>query len=220
MHYILVGNGKMAQTYFDYAQRFGDICDGIFDKNNIHMLEQAGTTQILIDFSSPDSLTWITDYLHKNPMPFISGTTGFCDEQYSVLKLLAAKMPVMHCPNFSLGLMMLSCAAKQISELSSSLQFDLILTEKHHKTKSDIPSGTACKLADIAKIPRENIVSYRAGDIVGVHTLSCYGAGEALHFTHIAQNRTVFAAGARLAALNLIGKKNGWYRFEDLWEGK
>ena len=218
MHYILVGNGKMARTYYEHTNSTGDICDGVFDEINISKLEHAEKTQVLIDFSSPDALAHIVKYLQKHPTPFISGTTGLVSEQVCEIKKLASEMPIILCANFSLGLAVLKRTVKNIAMLSENCGFDAVLSEVHHKTKKDSPSGTALQLTKIAKIPKENIVSHRVSDVIGRHILSYYGPGEELHFAHVAQSRRVFAAGAHMAAEKLIHLPPGFYRFEDLLE--
>lgn len=218
MHYILVGNGKMGRVYREYAEGLGDQCIGTYDADNIQSLQHAEKGRVLIDFSSPKSLPHIINYLHKHPIPFVCGTTGFGDKQLCQIKQLSDRMPVLVCANFSLGLAALYRIMWSTSDFLQKIGFTVNLTEVHHKDKVDIPSATALALAEIARIPKENIFSYRIGEVVGQHTITYTTTGETLQFSHIAQNRTVFAAGARMAAEKLLKCAPGLYQIEDLWE--
>ena len=60
------------------------------------------------------------------------------------------------------------------------------------------------------------LLSVRAGDIVGEHTVIFGGIGERLEFIHRAHSRDTFAHGAIRAAQWLAGKKPGLYGMQDL----
>ena len=117
--------------------------------------------------------------------------------------------------------------------------FDLEITEMHHRLKKDAPSGTAKKLAEIlcevreldykkdVRHGREGMVgerstkeigvhSIRGGDVVGDHTVTLAGAGERLELTHKAASRETFAGGALRAARWIVGKPPGLYSMEDV----
>src|SRR5438045_8529134 len=117
--------------------------------------------------------------------------------------------------------------------------FDLEITEMHHRLKKDAPSGTAKKLAEIlcevrgldysenVRHGREGLVgerraneigvhSVRGGDVVGDHTVSFAVAGESPELAHKAASRETFALGALRAAQWVIGKPAGLYSMEDV----
>jgi 4-hydroxy-tetrahydrodipicolinate reductase len=117
--------------------------------------------------------------------------------------------------------------------------FDLEITEIHHRLKKDAPSGTAKKLAEIlcevrkldyakdVRHGREGLVgersakeigvhSIRGGDVVGDHTVTFAGAAERLELTHKASSRETFALGALRAARWVVGKSPGLYSMEDV----
>jgi 4-hydroxy-tetrahydrodipicolinate reductase len=116
--------------------------------------------------------------------------------------------------------------------------FDLEITEIHHRLKKDAPSGTAKKLAEIlcevrrldynenVRHGREGLTgerpareiavhSIRGGDVVGDHTVTFAGAGERLELTHKASSRETFALGALRAARWIVGKPAGLYSMDD-----
>jgi 4-hydroxy-tetrahydrodipicolinate reductase len=117
--------------------------------------------------------------------------------------------------------------------------YDVEIVEAHHRFKKDAPSGTALALGrsvanalnrDLDKIGingRKGIVgerskkeiallSVRAGDIVGEHTVIFGGIGERLEFIHRAHSRDTFARGAIRAAQWLAKQKAGLYGMQDV----
>jgi 4-hydroxy-tetrahydrodipicolinate reductase len=117
--------------------------------------------------------------------------------------------------------------------------YDVEIVEAHHRFKKDAPSGTALALGrsvaealgrDLDRVSihgRKGIVgergkkeiallSVRAGDIVGEHTVIFAGVGERLEFVHRAHSRDTFARGALRAARWLAKKKPGLYGMRDM----
>jgi 4-hydroxy-tetrahydrodipicolinate reductase len=60
------------------------------------------------------------------------------------------------------------------------------------------------------------LLSVRAGDIVGEHTVIFGGIGERLEFIHRAHSRETFARGALRAAKWLATQKPGLYGMQDV----
>jgi 4-hydroxy-tetrahydrodipicolinate reductase len=168
----------------------------------------------------------------------VIATTGFNAKQLGEIKRLSKRTPVLLSANTSLGvnvlLSLLGKAAKMLGD-----DYDVEIIEAHHRFKKDAPSGTALALGrsvaaalnrDLEKIGisgRKGIVgerskkeiallSVRAGDIVGEHTVIFGGIGERLEFIHRAHSRDTFARGALRAAQWLAGKKPGLYGMQDV----
>jgi 4-hydroxy-tetrahydrodipicolinate reductase len=117
--------------------------------------------------------------------------------------------------------------------------YDVEIIEAHHRFKRDAPSGTALALGrivaqalnrDLDKVGINGrkgmvgertkneiaLISVRAGDIVGEHTVIFGGIGERLEFIHRAHSRETFARGAIRAALWLAQQKPGLYGMQDV----
>jgi 4-hydroxy-tetrahydrodipicolinate reductase len=117
--------------------------------------------------------------------------------------------------------------------------YDIEITEAHHRFKKDSPSGTAAKLAEVlaevmgrrypadtvfrqrgiqgARTRREiGMQVIRAGDIVGDHTVMFGGLGERLELTHRAHTRDTFARGAIKAALWIPSRSPGAFDMQDV----
>jgi 4-hydroxy-tetrahydrodipicolinate reductase len=124
--------------------------------------------------------------------------------------------------------------AKAIAMLGPD--FDVEVVEAHHKLKVDAPSGTALRIAEIAREARGGarfvhgregkpgaraateigIHAVRGGDVVGDHTVLLLGAGERVELVHRASSRELFASGALRVARWIAGKPAGRYRMEDV----
>jgi 4-hydroxy-tetrahydrodipicolinate reductase len=117
--------------------------------------------------------------------------------------------------------------------------YDVEIIEAHHRFKKDAPSGTALAMGKaIAKGLKRDLdqvaingrkgitgerskreialLSVRAGDIVGEHTVIFGGIGERLEFIHRAHSRDTFARGAVRAAQWLANQKPGLYDMQDV----
>ena len=115
-------------------------------------------------------------------------------------------------------------------------EFDIEVTEMHHRHKIDSPSGTALALGRAATKGRKNSLEdkgvydrsgkreqgqigfsvARGGDVVGDHTVMFCADGERIEFTHKASSRQIFARGALKAAEWLHGKPAGLYSMKDV----
>jgi 4-hydroxy-tetrahydrodipicolinate reductase len=60
------------------------------------------------------------------------------------------------------------------------------------------------------------LMSVRAGDIVGEHTVMFGGLGERIEIIHRAHSRDTFARGAIRAAQWLVKQKKGFYSMQDV----
>src|SRR3989339_1475772 len=192
---------------------------------------------VIIDFSSIDGALRSLDFALKNKKAIVIGTTGFSDSQTEKIKSAARDIPVVLSPNMSVGVNLLFKLAYDAAKALPG--YDAEIVELHHNQKKDSPSGTAARLApgvasalgiDLSKngiygrfgnigARKKNeigVMSVRAGDIVGEHTLYLAGPGERLELTHKAHSRDNFASGALQAAKWLSSKPAGFYDMQDV----
>lgn len=203
--------------------------------------ELRSEAQVLIDFTTPEStVTRASDAAAKG-IALVVGTTGLSPSQGEVLKEVAKSVPVIHAPNYSLGVNLLFRLAGEIAKVLGP-DFDIEIVECHHNQKADAPSGTALGLAksicaatgrDITKDlvhgrqgrpgarSRQEIGMHalRMGSVVGEHTLHFASEFERIELTHRAQNRDVFASGALRAAKWIVGRPAGFYTMEQVLFG-
>ena len=91
--------------------------------------------------------------------------------------------------------------------------------ERHHAQKKDAPSGTAVTLQKIirdASGKELEIISFREGDVVGMHEIVLDSPNDTIYLCHDSKSRRGFAEGAVRAAEWLAGKK-GFFDFKDVW---
>jgi 4-hydroxy-tetrahydrodipicolinate reductase len=196
------------------------------------------SNSVIIDFTHPEASLGYLRAAVKKGTPIVIATTGFNPQQFAEIKLLAERVPTLLSANTSLGvnvlISLLGKAAKMLGD-----EYDVEIIEAHHRFKKDAPSGTALALGrcvaaalnrdldEIGVYGRKGIVgerarkeiallSVRAGDIVGEHTVVFGGIGERLEFIHRAHSRDTFAHGAIRAAQWLVKQKNGLYGMQDM----
>ena len=193
---------------------------------------------VIIDFSRADASLRFLRAAATRKIPVVIGTTGFGPRQLSEIRKIARRTPVLLSANMSLGVNLLVSTLGAIAAKLGD-DYDVEIIEAHHRFKKDAPSGTALALAkaiaaglnrDLDKVaingrkgmvgarPRKEIalLSVRAGDIAGEHTVIFAGIGERLEFIHRAHSRETFARGAVRAAEWLARRKPGLYAMQDV----
>lgn len=170
--------------------------------------------ELLIDFSLPEVLEKTLSYATEFNSPLIIGTTGFSEAQLNKIKETAEKIPVVQSYNFSIGIFLL---LKCTELLNNNLKdWDVEISETHHRFKKDKPSGTAIMIKNI--ISKDvNISSLRLGNIAGEHTVSFGGLGEVISVTHHATSRRTFAEGVLKSADYIMKKEKGFYTIQDVF---
>ncbi|MBW2578699.1 MAG: 4-hydroxy-tetrahydrodipicolinate reductase [Deltaproteobacteria bacterium] len=192
--------------------------------------------EVAIDFTTPEATLQVMRAAADAGVAYVCGTTGFSDAQRAEIGDLAARIPIVHAPNFSVSVNILSWLIREAARKLGS-GYDAELVEIHHSDKRDAPSGTALHLAeavaagrgqkladhlvleragDIGVRPEDaiGIQTLRAGDIAGEHTVLFVGQGERLELTHRASTRDHFARGAVRTADWLTGRDPGLYPIE------
>jgi 4-hydroxy-tetrahydrodipicolinate reductase len=198
----------------------------------------AGHAEVLLDFTKPDVSLAHMEIMAAYRKAMVVGTTGLSARQLAELQKLAKQIPCVYSPNMSVGVNVL---LKVLAEMAKTLgeDYDIEVTEAHHRLKKDAPSGTALKIAqvladatgrDLDKVAvygRKGMVGerkrgeigiqvIRAGDIVGDHTVLFGGPGERIEITHRAHSRDTFARGALRAARWVVTKPPGLYDMHDV----
>ncbi|MBW2427133.1 MAG: 4-hydroxy-tetrahydrodipicolinate reductase [Deltaproteobacteria bacterium] len=194
--------------------------------------------RVAIDFSVPESTLANLRAAADAGVAYVTGTTGFDEAGRRELETLAARIPVLHAPNFSVAVNVLVHLAREAARLLGS-GYDAELFELHHGQKRDAPSGTALRLAEAVaqgqgKKLEDHVVLERAGetgarpegaigvqtlrggDNPGEHTIYFIGRGERIELTHRAATRGHFAVGAVRAAAWIVGRPAGLYRIEEV----
>lgn len=192
--------------------------------------------QIIIDFTAPEATISNLRIAASNGLSMIIGTTGIGDLQE--IKDLCQAIRCVMAPNFSIGMNVMFYLAGRMAKIIGQ-DFDMEILEVHHRLKKDAPSGTAMQLArilaesvdrnldEVAVYERRGMIgqrsdqeiglqTWRAGDIVGEHTIMFGGMGERLELIHRAHSRDNFAKGAIRAAKWVINQDPGLYDMQDV----
>ncbi len=232
--------GRMGQTVASCVGEAEDtrVAAGIDLGDSLEeALEKSDT---VIDFTLPSFTDELIEGCVERNMPIVMGTTGHDDEQLNLIREASEKIPIVHAPNFSVGVNTLFWLTAKTTEILGE-DFDLEVIEMHHRHKMDAPSGTARRLAEIlaegrglsydddckhgrfgdvgARTNSEiGVHALRGGDVVGDHTVVYAGDGERVELTHKASSRLTFAKGAVRAARWIVEKehKSGLFDMQDV----
>ncbi len=187
---------------------------------------------MIIDFSSPIMLGEIFEYVRKEKVKIVFGTTGFTEEDLTRIAFLGTKTAVLQAYNFSLGVAILNKLVDIITPIVKD-SFDIEIIEKHHNKKIDAPSGTANMLLNTinsylkyepiygrvgeSRRGKEiGVHSIRGGTITGEHSVIYAGLDEVIEIKHEAHSKMIFVNGALAAAKFLETKEIGLYHMRDV----
>ncbi len=197
------------------------------------------STKVLIDFTTPQATIENIRIASKNNTAVIIGTTGMTESQKKKVKSYAKKIPILMSSNMSLGVNLLFSLVQQTAHALKDIDYDIEISETHHKHKKDAPSGTALSLGQYAAEGRKASLNKlkildrtkklmirkngdigfsvtRGGEIAGEHTVSFIGVNDRVDLIHKANNRSIFVKGAIDAAIFISKKKSGFYSMNDL----
>ncbi len=173
----------------------------------------------VIDFTHPAAVVANAEACMRAGKCIVVGTTGWYDQLPRLRKLAAnTKAGFLYGSNFSIGV---NLFFETVKVAGSALQYEYSgqIFERHHAEKKDAPSGTAMTLQKIIRESGEEdveIVSFREGDVVGMHEVVFNSPNDRIYLCHDAKSRRGFAEGAIRAAEWLQGK-SGFFEFRDIW---
>ena len=170
--------------------------------------------EILIDCSLPEAFDKMMTLAKSFNVPLIVATTGLSDQNISQLKKFSENKPVVQSYNFSVGIQILLELTK--SAYKKLPNWDIEISETHHRFKKDKPSGTAKMIQNIFGNREVNTTSHRLGNVPGDHTVSFAGLGEVISIQHRALSRRTFAEGILKSAEFVLKKEKGFYSFTDV----
>ena len=185
--------------------------------------------QVVVDFTVPDSVMANLDFLIKNNISAVVGTTGFDDEKLKKLStdlVAQPKVGILIAPNFAIGaVLMMEFAAKAARYFESAE-----IIELHHPAKVDAPSGTAARTAELmtnarraaglvampdatdtaidgargAMVGEIPVHSVRARGLVAHQEVILGGLGETLTIRHDSIDRAGFMPGVLLGIRSVV----------------
>ena len=221
---LVAPSGRMGQA----------IAAAIAEDRRFALVEGAG--DVLVDFSSPTALSSSVERATISGTPLLVGTTGLDSTADRLLADAAERIAVLRAANTSLGVAVLADLVERAAAMLGT-EWDVEISEIHHRHKADAPSGTALALGEAAARGRRSelraergrdgtglsrrpgaigFASVRGGSVAGDHDVLFLGSDERLILSHRAENRMIFARGALAAARFLAGKPAGHYSMRDV----
>ena len=200
-------------------------------------------TQVVVDFTHPESVMKNLEFAINNGIHVVVGTTGFDDKRLSEVKKWLASNPkvgAVIAPNFGLGAVLMMQFAAKAAKYFESVE----IVELHHPEKADAPSGTASRTAELITEARKNSQrpampdktssgldgarGAKVGD-VPVHSVRLRGLvahqevllgdqGETLSIRHDSIDRSGFMPGVLLAIREVINRPGLTFGLEHLMD--
>jgi len=196
--------------------------------DSLEQLVTAGA-QVVVDFTTPDSVMKNLEFLIQNDIHAVVGTTGFDSARIDSLSKELSKHPkvgVLIAPNFAIGAVLMMEFAEKAARYFESAE----IVEMHHPAKVDAPSGTAARTAELMTQARKDskkapmpdatkqsldgargskvgdipIHSIRAQGLVAHQEVLFGGVGETLTIRHDSLDRAGFMPGVLLGVRSVI----------------
>lgn len=213
MKYGIIGySGRMGQAIEKLFSDAGHELVYQKDENGEKELEEP---EVIIDFSLKEAFGDTVRVIKEKEVPLVIGTTGLDQDDFADLEQLAEKVPVIQSFNFSIGINILSELIKKVNKYVDQ-DWDIEISETHHRFKKDKPSGTAIMLGDL--IDREDIEmhSKRLGSEFGEHEVDFASTGEVVTLKHRAYSREAFTRGVLLSAEAILELDPAFYTFSQI----
>ncbi|MFM8191061.1 MAG: 4-hydroxy-tetrahydrodipicolinate reductase [Candidatus Nanopelagicus sp.] len=201
-------------------------------------------SEVVVDFTTPDSVMKNLEFAINNGIHVVVGTTGFDDNKLNLLKTILSKNPkvgALIAPNFGLGAVLMM----QFSQTAAKYFESAEIVEMHHANKVDAPSGTAIRTAEMITSARKQSKKgampdktnsglpgargAKVGDVL-VHSIRSHGfvahqevifgdAGESLTIRHDSIDRAGFMPGVLIGIRNVAKKPGLTVGLENYMEG-
>lgn len=227
MKVAIIGYGKMGHEIEKVLiERGHEVALRIDVDNRAELMtpEKMAGVDVAIEFTSPATAFGNITQCLKMGVPVLSGSTGWLERKAEVDALCKELGGAFfYSSNYSLGVNVLFRLNRWLASVMAPMeQYGVKIEETHHIHKLDAPSGTAATLAEEMAVAskgrkvvnKEDIISYREGEVAGIHTITYDSEEDTLVVSHSAKSRRGLALGAVLAAEWLVGKK-GVFSMDD-----
>ena len=225
MRILILGQGKTGKLVADVAHQRG---------HGVHVLDAKENRDataltppfvagfdVVIDFTTPEAVLQNMRACLASGAKMVVGTTGWYGKLTDMHGLAERKgAGFLYGTNFSIGVQVMLDLAEKMGKALKNSGYTFSITETHHESKLDAPSGTAITLGEIveeaAEIDEIGIESKREGDAAGIHVLEARSNADTLTLTHESFSRRGFAEGAVRAA-EWLSTRSGCYDFRDVY---
>jgi 4-hydroxy-tetrahydrodipicolinate reductase len=192
-------------------------------------------SDVVLECTKPAVSMDVLEACLKHRKAFVTGTTGFSEEQAREIRDAGAVIPVLRASNASPIVHLLYELIRLVTrEVGGEADIDVV--EMHHSRKLDAPSGTAREIGgiiaeelgldldEVAEYGREGsgaraspsiqFNSIRSGGVPSTHKVVFGFTNERLELSHQVYTRDAFAGGLIKAVLFISSKKRGYYTLE------
>lgn len=198
--------------------------------DSLETLKTSGA-QVVVDFTTPQSVMANLEFLANNGIHGVVGTTGFDAARIATLEKLIAVNPsvgILIAPNFAIGAVLMMEFATKAAKYFESAE----IIELHHPNKVDAPSGTAARTAELMSKARKDaslgvmpdatttsidgargatvgdipVHSVRLRGLIAHQEVLLGGLGETLTIRHDSLDRAGFMPGVLLGVRSIISK--------------
>ncbi|NBU32666.1 MAG: 4-hydroxy-tetrahydrodipicolinate reductase [Actinobacteria bacterium] len=221
---VLGARGRMGTTVCEAIQASPnhELVASVDLGDDLTSIVTAGA-QVAVDFTVPDSVISNLEFLIRNGVHAVVGTTGFDATRIEQVNRLvsAGSSNVLIAPNFGIAAVLMMQFAKSAAPYFDSVE----IVELHHPRKADAPSGTARRTAELiaqarteagsdampdattealsgargAIVDGVRIHSIRAEGLLAHQEVIFGGSGESLTLRHDSYSRESFMPGVLLA---------------------
>jgi 4-hydroxy-tetrahydrodipicolinate reductase len=224
MRVLVLGVGKTGKLVAQVAAEHGHSVHVLDAKEN---KDAASLTapfvagfDVVIDFTTPEAVVQNMRACLATGAKMVVGTTGWYDKLPDMRALTERRgAGLLYGTNFSVGVQVMLRLAAEMGSALKDAGYKFEISETHHASKLDAPSGTAISIGQAverstsAAVP---ITSNREGDETGLHILVATSDADCLTLKHEAFSRRAFAEGAVRAA-EWLSTRTGCYDFRDVF---
>jgi 4-hydroxy-tetrahydrodipicolinate reductase len=223
MLFLVLGKGKTGSLVAEVARERGHGVRALDIQENDRASAITGPTlagvDAVIDFTTPEAAVENMRAVLSLGSRIVVGTTGWY-AHLAEMKAIAQKRSggLLYGTNFSIGVQKLFRLTAELAKLDT---YKFAISETHHTSKLDAPSGTALTLKEIIQAAQPGIEipvsSHRVGDAKGEHIVTATSEHDLLELRHDANSRRGFALGAVRGAEWLAGKSGAW-EFREIFD--
>ncbi|MBP3331195.1 MAG: 4-hydroxy-tetrahydrodipicolinate reductase [Tidjanibacter sp.] len=235
MKAAIIGYGKMGREIEKVLIERGHEVTLKIDIDNSSDLNEQNLKDIdvAIEFTSPATAYANVRKCLECGTAVVCGSTGWNDGVQELKEYCRANGGAFfYSSNYSVGMNVMFKLNKILAAIMNSQpEYNVSMEETHHIHKLDSPSGTAVTLAEgiMESVERKTswvnqatdkadeigIISYREGEVPGIHTVIYDSEADTLELKHSAKSRRGLVLGAVLAAEFLQGKQ-GVFSMDDM----
>jgi 4-hydroxy-tetrahydrodipicolinate reductase len=220
---LILGKGKTGSLVAEVARERGHSVRTLDINENEHASALTAPSlagvDAVIDFTTPDAAIENIRAVLALGSRIVVGTTGWY-AQLPELKAIAHRRSgaLLYGTNFSIGVQKLFRLTAELARIEG---YKFSISETHHTSKLDAPSGTAITLKEIIHSVQPGIdvpvESHRIGDAKGEHIVTATSEHDVIELRHDAFSRRGFALGAVRAA-EWVHDKSGAWEFREIFD--